>query len=269
MKGSECGLACVNIPSCFSFNLAAFQDIFGKILCELLPSDMYNNSDKLVARRSHHHFSIMSPCISWPCQNNGKCAAQYEKNSYVCVCGKGYTGKHCEMDVDECSSSISVCDLNANCQNTKGSFRCQCVSGFAGDGKSCSDVDECQTESISCHLNAQCVNTIGSYDCRCSPGSPCSATILLIGGGANYGRVEVYHNGTWGTVCDDGWDVKDANVVCRQLGFSNFYGQGSGPIWMDDVNCQGGETVLSHCRFRGWGSHNCGHHEDASVVCNA
>ena len=57
-KGNECGLACVNIPSCFSFNLAAFQDINGKVLCELLPSDMYNNSDKFGASHIHHHFSI-------------------------------------------------------------------------------------------------------------------------------------------------------------------------------------------------------------------
>ena len=57
-KGSECGLACVNIPSCFSFNLAAFHDVNGKMLCELLPSDMYNNSDKFGASQSHHHFSI-------------------------------------------------------------------------------------------------------------------------------------------------------------------------------------------------------------------
>ena len=58
-KGSECGLACVNIPSCFSFNLAAFSDIMsGKILCELLPSDIYNNSQKFVASQFHHHYSI-------------------------------------------------------------------------------------------------------------------------------------------------------------------------------------------------------------------
>jgi len=59
LKSSECGLACVNIPSCFSFNLAVFSDIMsGKILCELLPSDVYNNSKKFVASQFHHHYSI-------------------------------------------------------------------------------------------------------------------------------------------------------------------------------------------------------------------
>ena len=59
LKGSECGLACVNIPSCFSFNLAAFSDIMNrKILCELLPSDIYSNSKNFVVSQFHHHYSI-------------------------------------------------------------------------------------------------------------------------------------------------------------------------------------------------------------------
>ena len=59
LKGSECGLACVNIPSCFSFNLAAFSDVIsGKILCELIPSDIYNNSKKFIASQFRHHYSI-------------------------------------------------------------------------------------------------------------------------------------------------------------------------------------------------------------------
>ncbi|RMX43467.1 hypothetical protein pdam_00001885 [Pocillopora damicornis] len=97
LQGSECGLVCVNIPSCFSFNLGAFRNVIGKVICELLPSDIYNNSEKFVLSQSHHHYSIASPCISWPCQNKGTCAAQYQENSYVCVCAKGYTGKHCEL----------------------------------------------------------------------------------------------------------------------------------------------------------------------------
>ena len=54
----HCGLACINTPSCFSFNLAAVIDLNSKILCELLPSDIHNNSDKLVANGLFHHFSI-------------------------------------------------------------------------------------------------------------------------------------------------------------------------------------------------------------------
>ncbi|KAL9981987.1 hypothetical protein ACROYT_G010763 [Oculina patagonica] len=67
VNGRECGLACVNIPSCFSFNLAAFSDIKGRIFCELLPSDKYNNSDKFVTSQFFHHFSIGHCTKVWEC----------------------------------------------------------------------------------------------------------------------------------------------------------------------------------------------------------
>jgi len=59
LDGEECGFACVSLPSCFSYNLAAFYDINGRMLCELLPSDKYNNSDKFISSQSFHHFSIV------------------------------------------------------------------------------------------------------------------------------------------------------------------------------------------------------------------
>ena len=92
---------------------------------------------------------------------------------------------------------------------------------------------------------------------------------------ASKGRVEVFYNGTWGTVCDDHWDLRDANVVCRQLGFggavaantSAAFGRGKGRIWMDDVRCTGNENNLMECRHNGWGIEDCGHGEDAGVMC--
>ena len=55
---TECGFACLGTTSCFSYNLAAFPDINGKLLCELLPSDKFNNSDKFTSSPLYHHFSI-------------------------------------------------------------------------------------------------------------------------------------------------------------------------------------------------------------------
>ena len=88
------------------------------------------------------------------------------------------------------------------------------------------------------------------------------------------GRVEVYINGAWGTVCDDGWDIRDARVVCRQLGYGTAvqafkrarFGQGSGDIVLSNVQCKGSEWSLDRCTASP--NHNCSHHEDAGVSCS-
>lgn len=85
----------------------------------------------------------------------------------------------------------------------------------------------------------------------------------------------MFHNQAWGTVCDDSWDIEDAEVVCRRLGCGKvlsvesdaLFLEGSGPIWLDNVNCTGEEIHLKDCEHDGMGSHNCGHDEDASVIC--
>ena len=102
--------------------------------------------------------------------------------------------------------------------------------------------------------------------------------VRLADGPTKYeGRVEVYHNGVWGTVCGNGWDLREAEVVCTELGFgeavaaipSAFYGQGIGQIWLDDVNCTGIEEAIRNCSHSGWGNLNCAHDEDSSVNCSA
>ena len=99
-------------------------------------------------------------------------------------------------------------------------------------------------------------------------------TVRLVNGSTNYeGRVEVYYNDEWGTVCDDGWDLNDAQVVCRQLGYgpaitiNGFYGEDSGQVWLSDLNCAGIELTIEECSHNGWGIVNCSNAERAGVKC--
>ncbi|XP_031241044.1 soluble scavenger receptor cysteine-rich domain-containing protein SSC5D isoform X2 [Mastomys coucha] len=99
---------------------------------------------------------------------------------------------------------------------------------------------------------------------------------LVAGPSRCSGRLEVWHDGRWGTVCDDSWDMRDSAVVCRELGCggprqpdpaAGRFGWGAGPIWLDDVGCVGTEASLSECPAASWGKHNCAHNEDVGVTC--
>ena len=106
------------------------------------------------------------------------------------------------------------------------------------------------------------------------------------------GRVEVCMGGVWGTVCDDFWGTDDAAVVCASLGYSRasmliysaagivlcdciildaiaqsfaFFGRGTGPIYLDNVQCNGDEASIQFCTHLT--THNCVHSEDAGVTC--
>ena len=91
------------------------------------------------------------------------------------------------------------------------------------------------------------------------------------------GRLEVYYNSQWGTVCDDGWGSSDATVACRQMGFdsvsdsdSSLFGSGTyfQRIWLDDVECSGSESRLIDCSHAGIVIQDCRHSEDVGIVCS-
>ncbi|XP_071476518.1 neurotrypsin-like [Diadema antillarum] len=130
------------------------------------------------------------------------------------------------------------------------------------------------------------VNNCGHYEdvgvnCSILQESPVPRFEVRLAGGPDdtRGRVEVYYEGQWGTVCDDSWDIDDSNVVCRMLGFEGAlgysccaeYGEGSDPILLDDVRCRPFHYEynqnLGACPHNRIGVHNCGHHEDVGVEC--
>ncbi|XP_032886834.1 scavenger receptor cysteine-rich type 1 protein M130-like [Amblyraja radiata] len=125
-------------------------------------------------------------------------------------------------------------------------------------------------------------NPSDGHDCRHSmdTGVICSEPgqeLRLVGAESSCsGRVEIFTNNSWATVCDDSWDKADAHVVCRQLRcgpalsapVGGAFGQGDGVIWLDEVKCTGSESFLSDCLSSPPGQNDCTHKEDAGVVCS-
>ena len=100
--------------------------------------------------------------------------------------------------------------------------------------------------------------------------------VRLVGGNkTGEGRVEIRYDSQWNTICDDYWSLNDARIVCQQLGYRDVvkahreahFGEGSGQILLDNLQCTGREATLLDCQHNGKYVHNCDHQEDAGVTC--
>ncbi|XP_055362527.1 scavenger receptor cysteine-rich type 1 protein M130-like isoform X1 [Betta splendens] len=177
------------------------------------------------------------------------------------VCDTDWTMKKAEVvcELLECGHAV-----NATSATSQG-------NGPAVDSKdSCFDnvtaLQQCSVKGF----------TAGTCGHEQNAGVFCVAQLRLVSNFSQCaGRVEILHKGQWGTVCDDEWEMSDANVVCKQLGCghavlaptSAHFGEGTGPIWLDDVGCSGEEAALTHCKHLGIGENNCEHGEDAGAIC--
>ncbi|KAM7357570.1 uncharacterized protein ACRADG_002858 isoform 3-T3 [Cochliomyia hominivorax] len=137
----------------------------------------------------------------------------------------------------------------------------------------CSTSKECIPTAFLCDVTPDCED--GSDESE----QVCNAPIKYrLEGGRNSkeGRLEVFYRGEWGTVCDDDFGLKEAQVVCNSFGLygkpeiaKNIYGPGTGPIWLDQVSCLGNETKIDECNHWSWGENNCNHTEDVGLKCTA
>ncbi|XP_049330405.1 deleted in malignant brain tumors 1 protein-like isoform X3 [Astyanax mexicanus] len=196
---------------------------------------------------------------------------------------------HCSgrVDVLHGESWVTVCDADFDQQDAE--VVCQelgCgspveVLGAAafgrGEGQVWSEELQCRGNESQIHFCPKSSSLKHSCSHDDDVGLVCSESVRLVDGGSRCaGRVEVLHKGQWGTVCDDNWDMIDAAVVCRELGCGEavdalsgaYFGSGSGPIWMDNVECRESESILKNCKSAGWGKHNCNHPKDAGVICS-
>uniref|UniRef100_UPI003AAD6448 scavenger receptor cysteine-rich domain-containing protein DMBT1-like n=1 Tax=Centroberyx gerrardi TaxID=166262 RepID=UPI003AAD6448 len=198
----------------------------------------------------------------------GRCSGRvevYRHGQWGTVCGKNWDMMEAEV----------VC-LELGCGTALDYKRYSFFGEGSGDiwmsGVMC---DGHEDSVLHCHYDGPGTETCGHHQ---DAGVICSESEkvrLADGPDVCIGRVEVYSKGQWGTVCDDGWDLNEADVVCRELGcglasevkLGAFYGPGSGDILMTDVNCTGSEGSLTKCPHSRLGKQKCGHHEDAGVVC--
>ncbi|MCI4388663.1 hypothetical protein PGIGA_G00088610 [Pangasianodon gigas] len=146
-----------------------------------------------------------------------------------------------------------------------------CVTGFSCSGSEAHLGNCSSAQNVNCSSGEQLYITCSGIF------NPTHSSIRLVGSGGDCaGRLEVFHRGSWGTVCDDSWDIEDAQVVCRQLQCGEalsthipaWFGPGTGSIWLNEVQCEGNETSLWNCRFQLSEEGECGHHEDVGVVCS-
>uniref|UniRef100_A0A8C7UGB1 Neural EGFL like 1 n=1 Tax=Oncorhynchus mykiss TaxID=8022 RepID=A0A8C7UGB1_ONCMY len=156
--------------------------------------------------------SICTAFCEEGCRSGGTCVSPN-----TCICPPGFTGRHCETDIDECAEGLIQCHNHSRCVNLPGWYHCECRNGFHDNGSylihgsSCIDVDECATQTHTCWNDSVCVNLPGGFDCMCTSGPACSGDCLHEEG--------LKHNGQeWNLSLDrcSLCSCKDGRTFCRR-----------------------------------------------------
>nr|DBA17639.1 TPA: hypothetical protein GDO54_003057 [Pyxicephalus adspersus] len=156
--------------------------------------------------------TICHPFCEEGCRYGGTCVAPNK-----CACPPGFTGAHCEKDIDECAEGIIECHNHSRCANLPGWYHCECRSGFHDNGtysisgESCVDIDECALRTHTCWNDSACVNLEGGFDCLCPSGPSCTGDCPHDDGLKRNGQV-------W-TLKEDRCSVcscKDGKIFCRR-----------------------------------------------------
>ncbi|XP_078064406.1 CD5 antigen-like, partial [Mustelus asterias] len=199
---------------------------------------------------------------------NNMCSGRVElsyQSTWEAVCGAGWDRQNGDVVCRElgCGEAVTV-----NITDPQAGTRKVLLRGVACQGTE-TTLYRCPSDPIDTNSSAHCVPA----SVRCSGPVPLR---LVNGTNACSGRVEVYHHGVWGTVCDNGWDRQAAGVVCQLLNCGSAlsvagggqYGAGAGVIWLDELSCNGAEVALDQCSTKPWGVNNCNHSQDAGVSCS-
>lgn len=255
--GDPCGVggtACNNLPGTYSCTCAAGYMFDGSTCFDV------------------------NECAGNPCgDGEGECIETdpgATSLGYACACFGGYsfTGTTCEDD-DECSTpEVSLCSVNADCNNFPGGFECVCHDGYEGDGRSCLDVDECDLGTDECDIpeRASCVNTEGSYTCECrdnyeGSGVTCADINECVDGTARCDPGEVCINelgAPYRCTCAPGFiEDPDTGDCVRACGDGN---RTPGEE-CDDGNMDAGDGCSDTCEIeRGWA---CNEPDGGASVC--
>uniref|UniRef100_A0A674J2F9 Soluble scavenger receptor cysteine-rich domain-containing protein SSC5D n=1 Tax=Terrapene triunguis TaxID=2587831 RepID=A0A674J2F9_9SAUR len=280
--GEDAGVVCSgnpHLPPCmFVYSLGVFAD---SGISEVAQLRLVNSSSRCAGRvEVLHNQEWGTVCDdSWDLQDAGVVCRQLGCGTALLAPGGAQFGRGSDRiwldDVNCAGTEAALFDCRArpwgdnNCNHGEDAG-VEC-SGNLHPSHHCG---WCRDQDGKCTGTSLSVYSFGVF---ADSGISEPAQLRLVNGPSHCaGRVEVLHNQQWGTVCDDGWDITDAGVVCRQLGCGTAlsapggarFGRGSDPIWLDDVNCTGTEAALSDCRARPWEDNNCNHGEDAGVVCS-